>query len=116
MRRHHLWRCILSAPALILFNQVGSADPPKITPRSISPFEIQAKAVESGKVQSKITGDANAAPKGAYPWVVSLGIKGVPHTIGHFCGAVLIDSSWAISAAHCVTKSELVGATIKKVV
>jgi secreted trypsin-like serine protease len=89
------------------------ADPPKIAPRSISPFELQARAVASGKVQSKITGDANTAPKHAYPWVVSLGLKDVPHTIGHFCGAVLIDSEWAISAAHCVTKSVLQGAAIK---
>jgi secreted trypsin-like serine protease len=116
MRHQYFWRCLASTPALLFLNHTAYAEPPKITARSISPFEVQAKAVESGKVQSKITGDANAAPKGAYPWVVSLGIKGVPHTIGHFCGAVLIDPSWAISAAHCVTRSVLDGTQIKKVV
>jgi plasminogen len=102
--------------AFVVFTQLAHAEPPKIVARSFSPFEIQAKAVESGKVQNKITGDANAAPKGAYPWVVSLGIRGVPHTIGHFCGAVLIEASWAVSAAHCVTKSVIEGGSVKLVV
>lgn len=91
------------------------ADPPVISLRSISPYEAQVKAINGGKAQDRITGAANAAPIGAYPWVVSLGVRNTPHTIGHFCGAVLVQHSWALTAAHCVSKIELVGAAMNVV-
>jgi secreted trypsin-like serine protease len=42
------------------------------------------------------------APIGAYPWQVSIGVKGIPHNVGHFCGGSLIAPQWVITAAHCV--------------
>jgi hypothetical protein len=40
------------------------------------------------------------APRNSWPWQLSLKVKG-----SHNCGATLITSEWAITAAHCVAGS-----------
>lgn len=43
--------------------------------------------------------------EGQYPWQVSLELLHPSFGfIGHWCGGVLIDEWWIISAAHCVNK------------
>lgn len=43
--------------------------------------------------------------EGQYPWQVSLELFHPQFGfIGHWCGGVLIDEWWIISAAHCVHK------------
>jgi transmembrane protease serine 9 len=52
-------------------------------------------------IDPRIVG-GSPAPIGAYPWQVSIGIKGAPHNVSHFCGGSLIAPQWIITAAHCV--------------
>ncbi len=52
-------------------------------------------------IQPRIIG-GTVAPIGAYPWQVSIGMKNVPHLIGHFCGGSIIASRFVLTAAHCV--------------
>jgi transmembrane protease serine 9 len=42
------------------------------------------------------------APLGAYPWQISIGIKGIASLEGHFCGGSIVAPQWVLTAAHCV--------------
>ncbi|XP_035803436.2 uncharacterized protein prss56 [Amphiprion ocellaris] len=46
--------------------------------------------------RSRIVG-GSPAPPGSWPWLVNLQFDG-----GLMCGGVLVDSSWVVTAAHCV--------------
>ncbi|XP_065081428.1 uncharacterized protein LOC135703995 [Ochlerotatus camptorhynchus] len=80
-----------------------------------SSFYNRSSTVSSEQQQSDMdndSDDANRNPKimhgvptleGQYPWQVSLELMHPSYGfIGHWCGGVLIDHNWVLSAAHCI--------------
>ncbi|XP_012593943.1 putative serine protease 47 isoform X2 [Microcebus murinus] len=63
-----------------------------------SPRDDIGRVCGKPKVMGKIYGGQDA-DAGLWPWQASVLYKG-----SHFCGAVLIDSHWLVSAAHCFIK------------
>ncbi|KAM4607900.1 hyaluronan-binding protein 2-like [Polymixia lowei] len=58
------------------------------------------------KVINRIYGGLKSIP-GAQPWQLSLQVKfkGSNQAYSHICGGALIDSCWALTAAHCIDTS-----------
>lgn len=49
--------------------------------------------------------DGSPTREGQFPWQVSLELLHPSMGfLGHWCGAVLIDKNWVLSAAHCIHK------------
>lgn len=49
--------------------------------------------------------DGSITIDGEFPWQVSLEVLHPAYGfLGHWCGGVLIDEHWIISAAHCIHK------------
>jgi len=58
-----------------------------------APLSLGATLI-SPSVETRIIGGEDASE--SYPWMVSI------QTSGHFCGGVLIDKDWVLTAAHCL--------------
>jgi len=69
-------------------------------PLSFSSYEDQMYEPAGARI---INGQLSK--KGSWPWQVSIKLKNpIVGDIGHWCGAVLVDQSWVVTAAHCVRK------------
>ncbi|MDG4810907.1 serine protease [Micromonospora sp. WMMD1120] len=64
-----------------------------------------ATATEPGDVSTTIVGGSDATKP--YPGMASLQVRQADNTVNHACGAVLVHPSYAVTAAHCVTRQDL---------
>lgn len=78
--------------------------PPQRQPRIESEMSLDSGQDQIANRKPKII-SGELTKEGNFPWQVSLELL---HPslgfLGHWCGGVLIDKNWIISAAHCVHK------------
>lgn len=75
-----------------------------------SELDHQMSQIYRGEQQAVRIVNGDNARAGQLPWQAALRFKEVQEIdgflISHYCGAVLIDSRWALSAAHCFHDKE----------
>lgn len=66
-------------------------------------FFPDTSLTQTGNDDSSFILNGDKAPKGAWPWQLSLeAYYEGPDKWGHTCGASLLSTRWALTAAHCV--------------
>lgn len=67
-------------------------------------FRREPRFEHFGSRSARIVGGSSAS-ENEFPWQVSLEVlHPVYGFLGHWCGGVLIDNAWVLSAAHCINK------------
>lgn len=99
----------LAVPVILaLMVATITLQPPPLAPVRAAPLpQVTAPPdVEGAAVQApNIVGGEEAQP-GAWPWMASLVVANLADArAGHFCGGVLIDPQWVLTAAHCTFRS-----------
>lgn len=66
------------------------------------PYRAAIKAYLEGRLEEKVINGVPARP-GEIPWQVSLGVSWIaaPYE-SHFCGGIIYNELWILTAAHCV--------------
>jgi secreted trypsin-like serine protease len=103
-----LWAMVVLASALsskgraVDASAVGDQELLSITGNS--EFDAAVQRFKNNQLK-KIVGGMEVAKDGAYPWQASLGVARIQDPAqAHYCGAVVYNAQWLLTAAHCIDR------------